>query len=140
MKRDVLLIMQFTLSTVCYQYNIKYSTALSHIYSPKLLYFSNTPLFFSLGPEIVENLTIQDFSTTSVAIVWQPPIGYAQSYMIQIVGDPSFVTNVTSLSAIIGKLTSGNYYIVLVSAVVEDIIAGDYQSISFHTGINRQKI
>ncbi|XP_073528955.1 receptor-type tyrosine-protein phosphatase eta-like [Phyllobates terribilis] len=84
-------------------------------------------------PEVVEDLKLQDISTTSATLVWQLPIGYAQSYLIQIVGDPSFIINTTLPSATIGNLIPGNYYTALVSAVVQDMIVGESKNLSFNT-------
>ncbi|XP_073445542.1 receptor-type tyrosine-protein phosphatase eta-like [Dendrobates tinctorius] len=84
-------------------------------------------------PEVVEELKLQNISTTSVSLVWQPPIGNAESYRIQIVGNPSFTKNVTLPSAILVDLLPGNYYTALVSAVVQDTILGQNKSISFNT-------
>ncbi|XP_069583137.1 tenascin-X-like isoform X2 [Ranitomeya imitator] len=84
-------------------------------------------------PEVVEDIKLQNISTTSVSLVWQPPIGYVESYRIQIVGNPSFTKIVTLPSATLGDLIPGNYYTALVSAVVQGTILGENKNISFNT-------
>ncbi|XP_077146334.1 tenascin-X-like [Ranitomeya variabilis] len=84
-------------------------------------------------PEVVEDLKLQNISTTSVSLVWKPPIGYVESYRIQIVGNLSFTKNITLPSATLGDLIPGNYYTALVSAVVQGTILGENKNISFNT-------
>ncbi|PIO28960.1 hypothetical protein AB205_0064870 [Aquarana catesbeiana] len=85
-------------------------------------------------PDVVQNLQIMNASTTSVTLNWNPPYGYATSYMIQILQNSTFVTNVTSTSVTIQYLTPGNYYTFLVYAMTDSLVIGANTSISNYTG------
>ncbi|XP_077341260.1 receptor-type tyrosine-protein phosphatase eta-like [Lithobates pipiens] len=84
-------------------------------------------------PDVVQNLQIINASTTSVTVNWNPPYGYATSYMIQILQNSTFVTNVTSTSVTIQYLTPGNYYTFLVYALTDSLVIGASTSISDYT-------
>ncbi|XP_072000220.1 receptor-type tyrosine-protein phosphatase eta-like [Engystomops pustulosus] len=85
-------------------------------------------------PEIVKNLTTGLINTTSIFLSWDPPAGNASSYEIQILGDPNSTYTVTTTSSTIQGLTPGNYYILLVTALVgEHNVRGDSSEISAYT-------
>ncbi|XP_077137836.1 receptor-type tyrosine-protein phosphatase beta-like [Ranitomeya variabilis] len=85
-------------------------------------------------PDVVKNLMTGIITTTSISVIWQKPDGNASSYEIQILGDPSFNKTVTSTSDTIEGLTPGNYYTLLVTAVVgENNVSGNSSEISVYT-------
>ncbi|XP_073485015.1 tenascin-X-like [Aquarana catesbeiana] len=72
-------------------------------------------------PEVVKNLNTENITTTSISLRWEKPDGNAIFYFIQILGEPSFNSNVTTTFEIIEGLTPGNYYTFLVSTFVNNI-------------------
>ncbi|KAM4043758.1 receptor-type tyrosine-protein phosphatase beta-like [Anomaloglossus baeobatrachus] len=85
-------------------------------------------------PEVVKNLTTGIITTTSISLIWEKPEGNTSSYEIQILGDPTFIKTVTSTSDTIEGLTPGNYYTLLVTAVVgENNVTGNSSEISVYT-------
>ncbi|XP_069582810.1 receptor-type tyrosine-protein phosphatase beta-like [Ranitomeya imitator] len=85
-------------------------------------------------PDLVKNLMTGSITTTSISVIWEKPDGNTSSYEIQILGDPSFNKTVTSTSDTIEGLTPGNYYTLLVSAVVGDNnVTGNSSEISVYT-------
>ncbi|XP_075194613.1 receptor-type tyrosine-protein phosphatase beta-like isoform X1 [Anomaloglossus baeobatrachus] len=85
-------------------------------------------------PEVVKNLMTQIITTTSISLIWGKPDGNTSSYVIQILGDPTFNKTVTSTSDTIDGLTPGNYYTLLVTAVVgENNVSGNSSEISMYT-------
>ncbi|PIO14532.1 hypothetical protein AB205_0076100, partial [Aquarana catesbeiana] len=72
-------------------------------------------------PEVVKNLNTENITTTSISLSWEKPDGNASVYFIQILGEPSFNSSVTTTFEIIEGLTPGNYYTFLVSAFVDNI-------------------
>ncbi|XP_072266271.1 receptor-type tyrosine-protein phosphatase eta-like [Pyxicephalus adspersus] len=86
-------------------------------------------------PEQVTNLTAENITTNSISLSWEKPDGNASSYFIQILGDPSFNRTVTSTSYVISNLIPGNYYMLLVSAVVgENNVTGEAETTYTYTG------
>lgn len=73
---------------------------------------------YILDPGIVKNLTVDNVTTTSVSVNWEKPDGNADSYMIQVLEEPSLNIIVTSTLNTIGGLTPGNYYTFVVLALV----------------------
>ncbi|KAM4043755.1 receptor-type tyrosine-protein phosphatase eta-like [Anomaloglossus baeobatrachus] len=85
-------------------------------------------------PDVVKNLMTSIITTTSISLSWEKPDGNASSYYIQILGDPTFNKTVTSTSDIIDGLTPGNYYTLLVTAVIgENNVTGNSSAISVYT-------
>ncbi|KAM4043756.1 receptor-type tyrosine-protein phosphatase eta-like [Anomaloglossus baeobatrachus] len=85
-------------------------------------------------PEVVKNLIPGIITTTSISLNWEKPDGNASSYEIQILGDPTFNKTVTSTNVTIGGLTPGNYYTLLVTAVVGEYnVTGNSSEISVYT-------
>ncbi|XP_069829639.1 receptor-type tyrosine-protein phosphatase beta-like [Dendropsophus ebraccatus] len=76
-------------------------------------------------PTKVKNLLAETINTTSLYLSWDKPEGSADSYQIQILGDITLTTSVTTTSYTVGGLTPGNYYSILVSAVVGGNVIGD---------------
>ncbi|XP_073529219.1 receptor-type tyrosine-protein phosphatase eta-like [Phyllobates terribilis] len=70
------------------------------------------------NPGVVKNLTVNNITTTSVSLNWEKPDGNADSYMIQILEDPSLNRIVTTTLNTIGGLTPGYYYTFMVFALV----------------------
>ncbi|KAM4694329.1 titin-like, partial [Discoglossus pictus] len=86
------------------------------------------------NPGEVKNLSVDQTTTTSVSLKWEPPEGNTSSYLIQIQGNSTFNTSVTSTSVTIEDLTPGNYYTFLVSALVGEInVQGNSTDISAYT-------
>ncbi|KAM4043753.1 uncharacterized protein ACNLHF_014024 [Anomaloglossus baeobatrachus] len=95
---------------------------------------NSSEIFLYTKPEIVKNLKPGIITTTSISLSWEKPDGNASSYEIQILGDPTFNKNVTSTSDTIEGLTPGNYYTLLVTAVVgENNVTGNNSEISVYT-------
>ncbi|XP_069582809.1 receptor-type tyrosine-protein phosphatase eta-like [Ranitomeya imitator] len=91
-------------------------------------------IFVYTKPEVVKNLMTGIITTTSISLSWAKPDGNASSYEIQILGEPTFNKNVISTSDTIEGLTPGNYYTLLVTAVVgENNVTGNSTEISVHT-------
>ncbi|XP_056421478.1 receptor-type tyrosine-protein phosphatase beta-like [Hyla sarda] len=85
-------------------------------------------------PEVVQNLMTGIITTTSISLSWEKPEGNTSFYEIQIVGEPTFIKTVTTTSDTIEGLIPGNYYILLVTAVVgENNITGNSSQISVYT-------
>ncbi|KAM4043757.1 receptor-type tyrosine-protein phosphatase eta-like [Anomaloglossus baeobatrachus] len=85
-------------------------------------------------PEVVKNLVPGIITTTSLSLSWGKPDGNASSYEIQILGDPTFSKTATLTSGTIEGLTPGNYYTLLVTAVVgENNVTGNSSEISVYT-------
>ncbi|KAM9316128.1 tenascin-X-like [Gastrophryne carolinensis] len=89
--------------------------------------------FTYTSPEVVNNLTIENITTTSISLSWDKPDGNVSSYFIQIQGDPSFNRTVTTTSDTIENLTPGNYYTFLVSAQVGGNVQGKSNSTFTYT-------
>ncbi|CAJ0922748.1 unnamed protein product [Ranitomeya imitator] len=96
---------------------------------------NSSAIFVYTKPEVVKNLmTGVIITTTSISVSWEKPDGNASSYEIQILGEPTFNKTVTSTSDTIGGLTPGNYYTLLVTAVVgENNVTGSSSEISVYT-------
>ncbi|KAM4043754.1 receptor-type tyrosine-protein phosphatase eta-like [Anomaloglossus baeobatrachus] len=91
-------------------------------------------LIVTTKPEVVKNLKIVFTTSTSISLSWEKPDGNTSSYEIQILGDPTFNKTVTSTSDTIDGLTPGNYYTLLVTAVVgENNVTGNSSEISVYT-------
>ncbi|CAJ0961212.1 unnamed protein product, partial [Ranitomeya imitator] len=94
---------------------------------------NSTEISVYTKPEVVKKRT-GIITTTSISLSWEKPDGNASSYEIQILGDPTFNKTVTSTSATIEGLTPGNYYTLLVTAVVGDNnVTGSSLEISVYT-------
>ncbi|CAJ0961214.1 unnamed protein product [Ranitomeya imitator] len=95
---------------------------------------ASSEIFEYTKPEVVKNLMTGIITTTSIALSWAKPDGNASSYEIQILGEPTFNKTVTSTSDTIEGLTPGNYYTLLVTAVVgENNVTGNSTEISVYT-------
>lgn len=75
---------------------------------------------YLLDPDVVKNLATQNITTTSITLSWEKPVGNVSSYFIQILGDPAINTTVTTTYDIIEGLIPGNYYTLLVNALVDN--------------------
>ncbi|XP_072000222.1 receptor-type tyrosine-protein phosphatase eta-like [Engystomops pustulosus] len=80
--------------------------------------FSLTYMEHVPEPEVVKKLLTGNITTTSISLSWGKPEGNARFYSIQILGEPTFITTVTTTFGIINGLTPGNYYTLLVSVFV----------------------
>ncbi|PIO15626.1 hypothetical protein AB205_0216700, partial [Aquarana catesbeiana] len=70
-------------------------------------------------PDVVKNPKTGNITTTSISLSWENPDGNVSSYFIQILGEPTFNTTVTTTSHTFDGLTPGNYYTFWVSALVD---------------------
>ncbi|CAJ0940169.1 unnamed protein product [Ranitomeya imitator] len=85
-------------------------------------------------PNVVKNLMTGIITITSISVIWEKPDGNASSYEIQILGEPTFNKTVATTSNTIGGLTPGNYYTLLVTAVVGEYnVTGSSLEISVNT-------
>ncbi|XP_040269172.1 receptor-type tyrosine-protein phosphatase beta-like, partial [Bufo bufo] len=85
-------------------------------------------------PDVVKNLTAGIISTTSISLRWGKPYGNASFYEIQILGEPSLYRTVNTTFVTIDGLIAGNYYTLLVSAVVgENNITGNISQLLVYT-------
>ncbi|XP_072000221.1 receptor-type tyrosine-protein phosphatase eta-like [Engystomops pustulosus] len=95
---------------------------------------NSTLIFYSTKPGKAMNLKTENVTTTSISLSWLPPVGYVQSYMVEILENATLNTNVTLTSVTIENLIPGNEYIFLVSSVTfENSIRGDGYYISEYT-------
>ncbi|XP_031757761.1 titin [Xenopus tropicalis] len=85
-------------------------------------------------PGNVQNLITYSTGTTSVSLSWQPPEGNWWSYLIQILEISNFSRNVVLNYATVDGLTPGNYYTLIVTALVGDRgIKGESANTSTYT-------
>ncbi|CAJ0922744.1 unnamed protein product [Ranitomeya imitator] len=97
---------------------IYYTLLVSAVVGENNVTGNSSAIFVYTKPEVVKNLMTGIITTTSISVSWAKPDGNASSYEIQILGEPTFNKTVTSTSDTIDGLTPGNYYTLLVSAVV----------------------
>ncbi|XP_075056694.1 uncharacterized protein LOC142142776 [Mixophyes fleayi] len=71
--------------------------------------------------EVLKNLTVLNITTTSITLSWQKSEASASSFLIQILGDPTYNRNVTTTNYTIEGLIPGNIYTILVSALVSNV-------------------
>ncbi|KAM8953085.1 titin-like [Pelodytes ibericus] len=69
-----------------------------------------------LIPAAIENVILENITTSSVFVKWPVPPGNQSWYEVQVIGAPSWNLTVYSESVLINQLVSGNYYIITVSA------------------------
>ncbi|XP_043926747.1 fibronectin-like [Protopterus annectens] len=74
----------------------------------------------STKPDVIQNLTARNISTTSVLLAWNHPSGLANSYKVQVVGQSSVDQTVFTESTTITNLTAGSNYTFKVLAVAAD--------------------
>ncbi|KAG8445049.1 hypothetical protein GDO86_009984 [Hymenochirus boettgeri] len=85
-------------------------------------------------PGDVQNLTVYNISTSSISLSWVPPEGNSSSFLIQILGNPTFNLSTTFEFVDVEGLIPGNYYIINVSSLVgESNVRGRSKSISTYT-------
>ncbi|XP_075056498.1 receptor-type tyrosine-protein phosphatase H-like [Mixophyes fleayi] len=84
-------------------------------------------------PEIVKNFAAENITTTSVSLSWQPPVGNASSYIIEILENSTFSVTVSATSATLDQLTPGNYYTFMVSTLVGGTVKGKSFAVANYT-------
>ncbi|XP_069476267.1 tenascin-X-like [Ambystoma mexicanum] len=88
-------------------------------------------------PNVIRNLTVTATTFDSVSLNWLPPTGNRSSYSVQVLGIPPTLMTVQSESVSIDKLTAGNLYTFVVSAVAGDGTMGKNSSTSAYTDNSR---
>ncbi|XP_040205587.1 titin-like [Rana temporaria] len=82
-------------------------------------------------PGKVQNLTTSNFTTTSITLTWQQPVGNVSHYVVQMVGSSSSNTT-TQTTYMFESLTPGNNYTFLVYSVVSNK-SGQQETIPSYT-------
>uniref|UniRef100_A0A8C5PHQ2 Fibronectin type-III domain-containing protein n=1 Tax=Leptobrachium leishanense TaxID=445787 RepID=A0A8C5PHQ2_9ANUR len=67
-------------------------------------------------PATVENITVNNITSSSIYLTWPIPEGNRSSYEIQVSGTPSVNLTVYSESVLVGNLVPGNFYLVTIFA------------------------
>lgn len=100
------------------------------IFSLNIVFRQNISLSFT-EPGKVQNLTTSNFTTTSITLTWQQPVGNVSHYVVQMVGSSSSNTT-TQTTYMFESLTPGNNYTFLVYSVVSNK-SGQQETISSYT-------
>ncbi|XP_051548122.1 receptor-type tyrosine-protein phosphatase eta-like [Myxocyprinus asiaticus] len=85
-------------------------------------------------PDVIRNLNVSDFTTSSVFLKWDEPIGNRSSFKLQWTGDKTDETVTNHTSYIITGLTAGVNYTLNITAVAADnVTEGQPIRISIYT-------
>ena len=96
---------------------------------------SSHDIFFLTGPEVVTNLTVAKFTTSSISLMWTEPEGNRSFYRVQWTnGTANWDKNVTDTNITVTGLTAGVQYRFTVIAVAgENTTQSEMAQISHYT-------